>query len=118
MSLERLIEVIKDENWHRINGLHNKLGVSQSKLEQLLEVLLSFGLIKYDKKNCKITIHPFWKHLPNEQPNETNKLVANLIMPPHSGIDIGYTHISNVSEVDVEITLRFDNKIKDLMIAL
>ena len=118
MSLETFIEAIKDEDWHRINELSDKLGISISKLDQLSKVLFSFGLIKYDQKNRRIMIHPLWRRLPNEQPNEPKKLVANLIIPPHSGIDIDSAHISNVSEVDVEITLRFDNKIRDLTIAI
>ena len=118
MSFESFIGAINDGNWHRISELSDELGISLSILEQLSNVLVSFGLIKYDQNNCRIMIHPRWRCLSGEQPNIPKKVVADFIISPHSAINIESTNINNVSDIELEITLLFENGIRDITIGI
>ena len=80
--------------------------------------LSNSGLIKYQEKNRTIKIQPKWALLlPTEETTKTpQNIIANFVIPPHASIDIQSTHISNMSNVEVEVTLRIDNKIREVAI--
>ncbi len=72
---------------------------------------------KYEEENQRIMIQPIWTLLPTEEEPKTPKnIIANFVIPPHECIDIQSTHISNISNVEIELTLRLDNKIKEIAI--
>jgi hypothetical protein len=47
------------------------------------------------------------------QPRTT---VATLILPPETSIDVQSTHISNLSNTELEIDMRINSKIKEIAI--
>lgn len=116
MSIGTFFAAIKNGTWHSIDQLSSQLAISTVKLEELSRFLSNSGLIKYEEKNRRIKIQPMWTFLlPNEEELKIPKLiVANFVIPPHASIDIQSTHISNMSNVEVEVTLRMDNKIREV----
>lgn len=120
MSIEKFFSVIKDGEWHRADELSNQLGVQTSKLLEFSKLLSEHGLLKYEEKTGKIKIESVWKLLLPEQDEltETKTTVATFIIPPETSIDIQSTHISNVSNVEVEVNLRIDSKIKEVAIKI
>ncbi len=94
------------------------LGIPTSKLDELARLLSKRGLITYEEKNRRIKIQPMWMLLlPEEEPNEPKKIVATFIIPPQASIDVHSTKISNISNVELEVNLRIDNKIREIALA-
>jgi hypothetical protein len=118
LSLDTFFTAIKNGTWNNIDQLSNQLAIPTHKLEELSRFLSNSGLIKYEEKNRRIKIQPMWTSLlPNEEELKISKLiVTNFVIPPHNSIDIQSTHISNLSNVEVEVTLRMDNKIREVAI--
>jgi hypothetical protein len=118
LSIDTFFAAIKNGTWHGIDQLSNQLAISTVKLEELSRFLSNRGLISYDEKDRRIKIQPMWTLLlPTEEELKIPKpLVANFVIPPHASIDIQSTHISNMSNVEVEVTLRIDNKIREVTI--
>jgi len=120
LSVDTFFATIKNGAWHSIDDLSVQLAISTVKLEELSRFLSNRGLIKYEEETRRIMIQPTWTLLlpAEEQPKEAKTIVANFVIPPHASIDIQSTHISNMSNVEVEVTLRLDNKIREVAIAV
>ena len=119
LSISTFFTAIKNETWHSIDELSNQLTISPVKLKELSRFLSNRGLIIYEENNHRIKIQPLWVLLlPEEQPNQPKTIVANFVIPPHASISIQSTHISNMSNVEVEVTLRIDNKIREVAISV
>ena len=119
LSVDTFFAAIKNGTWHSIDELSNQLAISITKLDELSKFLSTSGLIIYEENNHIIKIQPLWALLlPEEQPNEPKTIVANFVIPPQASIGIQSTHISNMSNVEVEVTLRIDNKIREVAIAV
>jgi hypothetical protein len=119
LSIDKFFATIKNGEWHSIDELADKLGIPTSKLEELSKFLSERGLITYQEKNRRIKIQPLWKLLlPEEQTNDPKTIVTTFMIPPQASIDVQSTHISNISNVELAVSLRIDNKIKEVTIAV
>jgi len=123
LSLDKFFSIIKDGEWHSVDELSNELGLGTSKLTKLSKFLSDHGLLKYEEEDGKIRIKPMWKLLlpdfgePTERARaEPKTILATFIIPPETSIDVQSTHISNLSDVEVEVSLRIDNKIREVTI--
>jgi len=123
LSLDRFFSIIKDGEWHSVEELSNELGLKTSKLTKLSKYLSDHGLLKYEEEDGKIRIKPMWKLLLPESGElterthaESKTILATFLIPPETSIDVQSTHISNLSGVEVEVSLRIDNKIREVTI--
>jgi hypothetical protein len=118
LSIEKFFTVIKDGEWHSTSELADQLGIQTSKLVELTKLLSDHGLIKYEDKTRRIKIEPIWKLLlpEEEKPSEPKTTVATFILPPETSIDVQSTRISNLSNIELEIDLRINGRIKELAI--
>ena len=120
LSLDKFFTVIRNGAWHSLNELSDQLGIPEEKISEFSKVLVEHGLLKQDEKTDKIRIDPVWKLLLPEEDKlpEPKTTLATFIIPPESSIDIQSTHISNVSNVEIEVSLRIDSKIKEVAISV
>ena len=119
LSIYKFFAAIKKGGWHSIDELSDKLGISTSKLEELSKFISERGLITYEEKDRRIKIQPLWRLLlPEEQTSDPKNIVATFMIPPQASIDVQSTHISNISNVELAVSVRIDNKIKEVTIAV
>jgi len=120
LSLDRFFTVIRNGTWHSVNELSQQLGIPVEKLSEFSKVLAEHGLLKQDEKANRIRIEPVWKLLLPEEDKlpEPKTTVATFIIPPECSIDIQSTHISNISNTEIEVSLRIDSKIKEVAISV
>ena len=119
LSINGFFTAIKDGAWHNIDELSDQLAISTTKLVELSKFLSNRSIINYDENNRKIKIKSLWSLLlPEEEPDIPKTIIANFMIPPQTSIDIQSTRISNMSKVNVEVTLRIDNKIREVAIAV
>jgi hypothetical protein len=118
LSIDRFFAAIKNAAWHSIDELSHKLEIPTNKLEEMSKFLSERGLITYQEKNRKIKIQPFWRLLLPEEQCDTKATATTLIIPPQTSIDVQSIHISNISNVELAVSLRIDNKIREVTIAV
>jgi hypothetical protein len=120
LSIEKFFSVLKDGTWHSISELGDQLGIQTSKLIELSKLLSEHGLIEYEDKTNRIKIEPIWKLLLPEEDNppEPKTTVATFILPPETSIDVQSTHITNLSNIELEIDLRINSTIKEMAIKI
>ena len=120
LSLETFFTAIGNGKWQNLDELSSQLTISNVKLNELSKFLSDQGLIKYEERNHRIQIQPKWAHLlPEKEETKIPKpTIGNFLIPPRTSINIHSTHISNMSNVEVEVTLRIDTKIREIAIDL
>jgi hypothetical protein len=98
-----------------MNELAEQLDIPSNKLNDFAGLLAEHNFIKYDDKTRRIK---FGRQLlpPKEEPTEPRTAVATLVIPAESSINIQSTRISNLSNVEIEVNLRIDNKIREVAI--
>ncbi len=109
---------MKDGSWHTLDEISQRLGIETSKLTEFSKFLHERGLLKYDDKTNRIRIEPVWKLLlPDEEESpESKTTIATFIIPSETSIDVQSTRLSNLGNVEVEVSLRMDTRIKEVAI--
>ena len=118
-GLDTFFGTIKDGTWHSIVDLSTQLDLSKNKIDELCRYLSDKGLITFDEEEQKIKIQPIWGLvLPKELEKKPAKksTLANFIIPPNASVEIQSTTITNLSNVEIELTVRLEDKIKEIAI--
>lgn len=119
MSIDKFFTAIKDGAWHTIDELSNQLTVPTSKLTEFAEFLSEKGLLKNEDKTHRIKLEPIWRLLlPEEEPTASKITVATFIIPPEATVNVQSTIISNLSNIELEVDLRIDDRIKEIAIRI
>lgn len=118
MNIEELFDILKDSEWHNVYELADQIEIQTDKLIELAQFLSEQGIIKYEDKTHRIKLEPEWKRLlPIESElAEPKTTVATLVIPPETSIDVQSTRISNLSKIELEVTLRISDKIQEIAI--
>ena len=111
MSMDKLLTTIKDGKWHSIDQLAAQFGLPPEKLITLSELLSQRQFLKYEDERRRIRLEPLWKLLlPEEETPDSERAIATVIIPPESSINVQSTHISNLSNIELEVNLRINKK--------
>ena len=118
-SLDTFFNTIKDGTWHNIEDLSTSLDLSKNRLTELCKYLADRGLIKFDEETQKIKIQSIWglilpKEIEEKKPEKST--LANFIIPPNGNIEIQQTKICNLSNIEIELTVRLEDKITEIAI--
>lgn len=110
---------MKDGSWHTLDEMSQQLGIEISKLAEFSKFLYEHGLLKYDDRTNKVRIEPMWKLLlPEDQSPEPKTTIATFIIPSETSIDVQSTRLSNLGNIEVEVTLRMDSRIREVAIRI
>lgn len=118
MSSEKIFAVLKDGAWHDVAELADQTEIQTEKLIEFSQFLTEQGIAKYEDKTHRIKIKPEWKPLlPIESElAEPKTSVVTFIMAPETSVNVQSTRISNLSKIELEVTLRISNKIQEVAI--
>jgi len=120
LDVEKFFAFLKDETWHSVAELSEQTETVADKLVEYSQFLAGKGIVKYDDQNQRVKIEPEWSHMfPDEtELAEPRSTVANLIIPGKTSVVIQSTRISNLSRIELEVTVRIDKRIREVAINL
>jgi hypothetical protein len=120
LDVERFFAILKDEAWHSIAELSEKTETEADKLIEYSQFLARKGIVKYDDQNQRVKIEPEWSRLlPDEtELAEPRSSVANFIIPGKTSVVVQSTRISNLSNIELEVTVRINKRIREVAINL
>lgn len=120
MEVERFFAFLKDEAWHSVAELSEQTETEPNKLVEYSQFLAGKGIVKYDDQNQRVKVEPEWSRMfPDEtELAEPRSSVANFIIPGKTSVVVQSTRISNLSSVELEVTLRIDKRIREVAINL
>ena len=118
-KMERLIELLKDGKWHSLEEVAEKMEVTPEKLEELLETLSEYQLVRYDKELKVAKLNLTWKKLKVREKFEEEKekmALGTIIIPREHTIIVQNTRISNLTKEELELEIKMDKIIKEIAI--
>ena len=120
MGIERFFAILKDDAWHSVGELSEQTGTEADKLVEYSQFLDGKGIVKYDGQNQRVKVEPEWSHLlPDEtELAELRSSVANFIIPGRTSVVVQSTRISNLSNIELEVTVRINKRIREVAINL
>ncbi len=62
-SLDNILELLLDQNWHGVNGLSAKLGLPEPTLKAILRFLSEHGFVEYRESDQAVKIRAEVKEL-------------------------------------------------------
>lgn len=120
MNAEKIFAVLKDEAWHTVAELAEQTEIEANKLIEYSQFLAGKGIVIYEDKNQRIKIEPEWSHLLPDETEllEPRSIVATFIIPGETSVEVQSTRISNLTKIDLEVTLRINNRLREVAINL
>jgi len=120
LEVERFFAILKDEAWHSVAELSEQTETEADKLVEYSQFLAGKGIAKYDDQNQRVKVEPEWSRLlPDEtELAEPKSSLANFIIPGKTSVVVQSTRISNLSKIELEVTVRIDKRIREVAINL
>jgi len=124
-KLEKLINVLSDNVWHNVDQVVASLNIPQSKVQSIINFLAETDIIEHNSATNQIKLNQSWKNLlvnqsnPNSENNaaKQNTAIGTFILPPHQPLVIQCTRITNLTDANLELEIRWDNKIREIAIS-
>jgi hypothetical protein len=58
LSLDKILFILKDGNWHSIQAISESMNIPQNKLTNIIDFLKGFDFIKIDNTQKKLKLQP------------------------------------------------------------
>lgn len=121
MASRSLLDLLEDGDWHSLTGLAEALGTTLDELTEVCEAASKADLIEYDVKAGKVRICQkllgLMKSLEEEAEAEWDMLATGtVIVPAKKSFKIQDLSIQNETDYDLEIEMRFDEKLREIVI--
>ena len=117
-KLERLLNLLSDSVWHNTDQIASALEIPQDKLQQIVTFLAQSDLVEHNTATNQIKINQNWKTLLTDQKETQPESTAlgTIIIPPNQTLVIQCTRITNSTDTSLELEIRMDNRIREIVI--
>lgn len=91
-----------------------------NKLIEYSQYLAGKGIVKYEDQKQRVKIEPEWSYLPLDETEllKPRSTMATFMIPGKTSVSVQSTRISNLTNMELEITLRINNRIREVAINL
>ncbi len=118
-----IFKFLEDGNWHSLEEIAKESGVPLEELSRHCETIAKHKIIEYDTAANTIRLGPepmTWiLHLKAQEKTEATwkkQGAATIIIPPKKGFRIQGTTIHNTTDQDLQLELKFNKKLKEIVI--
>lgn len=120
MIAEKIFTLLKDEAWHTVPELSEQTEMEANKIVEYSQYLAGKGIVKYEDQKQRVKIEPGWSNLILDETEllEPRSTVATLVIPGKTSVSVQSVSISNLTNTELEITLRINNRIREVAINL
>ncbi|MEM2105884.1 MAG: hypothetical protein QXN36_00280 [Candidatus Bathyarchaeia archaeon] len=124
-KLEKIIDTLKDNVWHNIDEITQKLEIPKDKAQKIIAFLTETDLIQHNPATNQIKLNQNWKTLiinqqeqnpENAQAQQQTTAVGTIIIPPQQTLLIQCTRITNLTDTSLELEIRINKKINEIAI--
>lgn len=117
-KLEKLLNILSDNVWHNTDQIASALEIPHDKLQQIITFLAQSDLIQHNSATNQIKINQNWKTLLTDQKEIQPEATAlgTIIIPPQQTLVIQCTRITNLTDASLELEIRMDNRIREIVI--
>jgi hypothetical protein len=120
-KLDHFLNLIEDGAWHDLEELSKRSKIPKQKLATLSKLLSETNIVEYETKGNHVRIKPEWqrmfKNIYEEQVLE-KAAVGTIVLPPKKSLIIQGVYVTNLTEKELEISMRVNDKIEEFAIGM
>jgi hypothetical protein len=106
-TAEDFLDLLKDETWHTIKDIAEKLGLTTEQTANTAKALAQQNLIQYNEKAGWLKINPEYKTLlTNEEKPPHKPAIGSIILPTKETITIQDVQVTNITDTNLELLIR------------
>jgi len=119
-NLDNFFNLIDDGAWHSLKELSKHSNIPKQKLEALFKMLSETNIVEYETHGEQIRIKREWQKIlkrPSEEQKYGGKAaVGTVLLPPKKNIKIQGIQLTNLTEKEIEISMRINKNLEELAI--
>ena len=120
-KIDHFLNLIEDGAWHNLKELSKQSCIPKQKLKTLSKLLSETNIIEYNTEKNHVRIKQEWKQMLKSTLREQNcekAAVGTIMLPPKKGINVQGIHVTNLTEKELEISMRINKKLEELAIGI
>lgn len=118
-KFDHFLTLIADGAWHSLKNLSKHSKIPRQKLEPLLKLLSETNIIEYKTKKSQVRIKKEWQQMlqnTSEEQECEKAAVGTMVLPPKKTINIQGIRVTNLTEKELELSMRVNKKLEELAI--
>jgi hypothetical protein len=118
-KLEEFLTLLSDNVWHSIDETAKTLKIPQNKFQKTVTFLTEADIIQHNSATNQIKLNQNWKTLLINQKETQAKpetALGTIIIPPQKTLVIQYTRITNLTDINLELEIRINKRIREIAI--
>jgi len=118
-NLDNFLNLIDDGAWHSLKELSKHSNIPKQKLDALSKMLSETNIVEYETNGEQIRIKKEWQKMlgkPNEEQKSGKAAVGTIVLPPKKNIEIQGIQLTNLTEKEIEISMRINENLEELAI--
>jgi DNA-binding MarR family transcriptional regulator len=116
LSAAEILSAMEGEERCKVKTLAKKLQIPPKQLERILQDLSQHNLVEYDQKYGEVKLASWLAEI-NREMEDLKPAVGTIILPKNQKINLQDIVIGNYTELDLELNVRLDTKIKEIAIS-
>ena len=106
-TIDAFLDLLKDERWHSIKEIAEKLNLTTEQAVNLAKTLATKNLIQYNEKVGWLRINPEYKPLLTEEEKPLHKpVIGSVILPTKETITLQTTEVTNMTDTNLELLIK------------
>jgi len=118
-NLDKFLNLIDDGAWHSLKELSSYSNIPKQKLEALSKMLSETNIVEYETNGEQIRIKKEWQKMLKQHGEERESgkaAVGTVVLPPKKNIEIQGIQLTNLTEKEIEISMRINKNLEELAI--
>ncbi|UCE95189.1 MAG: hypothetical protein JSV51_05490 [Candidatus Bathyarchaeota archaeon] len=119
--LDQFLNLIEDGAWHSLKKISEHSKIPRKQLKMLSRLLSETKLLKYESQKDKVRITKEWQQIlrnTSEGQKRRRATVGSFVLPAKRSVDIQGIHVTNLTENELELSMRVDEKLAELAIGM
>lgn len=118
-KLDKFLNLIGDGSWHSLKELAKHSNIPKQKLVALSKLLAETNIAEYEAKKNQVKIKQEWQQMfknTYEEQKMERIAVGTVVLPPKKSISIQGIQVTNLTEKELEISIRVNEKLEELAV--
>ena len=120
LKLDQFLNLIEDGAWHNLKELSKHSKIPKQKLETISKLLSETNIVEYNTKKNHVRIKQEWQQILKStlEQNCGKAAVGTIVLPPKNGINLQGINVTNLTEKELELSVRINKKLEELAISI
>lgn len=119
-KIDQFLNLIEDGEWHNLQELAKRSNIPKQKLTALSKLLSQSNILEYQPQKDEVRLEQEWRQMLNDTCEQSSEKLAvgTIVLPPKKSLEIQGIQVTNLTDKELEIGVRVDEKLRELAVAI